>query len=106
MEKEEVEWTTKEDVISTHNTWAFYVIFSGVDSSQFQLVPTKEAANKQAWNILETVHEGSSCKECKGIKHVHLRCVNTEHQNRPLTATSSEEDSQSRQLDYLPFNHC
>lgn len=55
VSNEEAEWANKEDTLSTHNSRSLYVIFSGVDSSQFKLSSDEEVA-KQAWDILQTIH--------------------------------------------------
>ena len=48
----------KKNTIVTVNFKALNVIFSSIDSTQFKLISACESA-KEAWTILQTVHEGT-----------------------------------------------
>jgi hypothetical protein len=57
--KAELEWTKEEQELSTYNSKAINALFNGVDRSMFRLIK-KCVVAKEAWDILETVHEGTS----------------------------------------------
>ena len=58
VKKPKVEWTVEEDKLASYKSKALNVIFSAVDVNQFKLISTCEVA-KEAWEILETAHEGT-----------------------------------------------
>ena len=49
--KDQEDWTSEEDALSTQNSLALNAIFNGVDPSQFKMILTDEVA-KEAWDIL------------------------------------------------------
>ncbi|KAK2362825.1 gag-protease polyprotein [Trifolium repens] len=57
--KGEGDWTPDEEAESNSNSKALNVIFNGVDENIFNLINTCTEA-KQAWEILQTAHEGTS----------------------------------------------
>ena len=61
------QWTKEEKEVFTFNSRALNVIFNGVTPSEFYRIFTCKIA-KEAWEILETIHEGS----VKHYNNVHL----------------------------------
>ncbi|KAK2456842.1 gag-protease polyprotein [Trifolium repens] len=57
--KGEGDWTPEEETESNNNSKALNAIFNGVDENIFKLINTCTEA-KQAWEILQTAHEGTS----------------------------------------------
>ncbi|KAK2368373.1 gag-protease polyprotein [Trifolium repens] len=57
--KGERDWTPEEEAESNNNSKALNAIFNGVDENIFKLINTCTEA-KQAWEILQTAHEGTS----------------------------------------------
>jgi hypothetical protein len=57
--KAEADWSEAEDTEALGNSKALNVIFNGVDKNMFKLINTYTNA-KQAWEILQTAHEGTS----------------------------------------------
>ncbi|KAK2363199.1 gag-protease polyprotein [Trifolium repens] len=57
--KGERDWTPEEEAESNNNSKALNAIFNGVDENIFKLINTYTEA-KQAWEILQTAHEGTS----------------------------------------------
>ena len=46
-------------MLANNNSKALNAIFNGVDTNQFKLISTCETA-KDAWEILQTAHEGTA----------------------------------------------
>ncbi|KAK2374735.1 gag-protease polyprotein [Trifolium repens] len=57
--KGEGDWTPEEETESNNNSKALNAIFNGVDENIFKLI-NKCTEAKQAWEILQTAHEGTS----------------------------------------------
>lgn len=57
--KPEADWTDVEDDKSLGNSKALNLIFNGMDKNMFRMINTCSKA-KEAWEILKTVHEGTS----------------------------------------------
>ena len=57
--KDERDWTPEEETASSNNFKALNAIFNGVDENIFKLINTCTEA-KQAWEILQIAHEGTS----------------------------------------------
>ncbi|KAK2396297.1 gag-protease polyprotein [Trifolium repens] len=57
--KGERDWTPEEEAESNNNSKALNAIFNGVDENIFKLINTCTEA-KQAWEIMQTAHEGTS----------------------------------------------
>ncbi|KAK2356066.1 gag-protease polyprotein [Trifolium repens] len=57
--KDERDWTPEEETASSNNSKALNAIFNGVDENTFKLINTCTEA-KQAWEILQIAHEGTS----------------------------------------------
>ena len=53
------EWSPEEETEASGNSKALNAIFNGVDENMFKLINTCTEA-KQAWEILQTAHEGTS----------------------------------------------
>lgn len=70
--KLEVEWTDVEDEESLGNSKDLNAILNGVDNNKFKLINTCPEA-KEAWEILKTVHEGTSKA---GMSRVQLLTTN------------------------------
>ena len=49
--KDQADWTSEEDALSTQNSLALNAIFNGVDPSQFNMILTAKVA-KEEWDIL------------------------------------------------------
>ncbi|MCI58930.1 gag-pol polyprotein, partial [Trifolium medium] len=57
--KPEAEWSEAEVNEALRNSKALNAIFNGVDKNMFKLINTCTEA-KQAWETLQTAHEGTS----------------------------------------------
>ena len=73
--KPEVEWTANEDKLANNNSKALNAIFNAVDANQFKLISTCETA-KEAWEILQTAHEGTDA-----VKLSKLQILTTRFEN-------------------------
>ena len=56
--KPEDKWTKEEELATTCNSRALNAIYNGVSISKFHRISTCTTA-KGAWDILQTVHEGT-----------------------------------------------
>ncbi|KAK2415413.1 gag-protease polyprotein [Trifolium repens] len=73
--KGEGDWTSEEETEANSNSKALNVIFNGVDENIFKLINTCTEA-KQAWEILQTAHEGTS-----KVKMSKLQLLSTKFEN-------------------------
>ena len=73
--KPEEKWSTEEDRLANSNSRALNAIFNGVDANQFKLISTCESA-KEAWEILQTVHEGTTAMRLSKLQILTTRFEN------------------------------
>jgi len=73
--KPEEEWTDVEDELALGNSKALNALFNGVDKNMFRLIKQCTVA-KDAWEILETAHEGTT-----KVKSAKLQLLTTKFEN-------------------------
>jgi hypothetical protein len=73
--KPEEEWSKEEDEATLGNNKALNALFNGVDKSMFKLIKPCIVA-KDAWQILQTAHEGTS-----KVKMSRLQLLTTKFEN-------------------------
>jgi len=73
--KPEESWSTDEDRLANYNSRALNAIFNGVDVHQFKMISTCESA-KEAWEILEVAHEGTTA-----VRQSKLNMLTTRFEN-------------------------
>ncbi|PNX56975.1 gag-protease polyprotein [Trifolium pratense] len=66
--KPEEDWSKEEDELALGNSKALNALYNGVDKNMFKLIKKCTSA-KEAWDILKTVHEGTSKVK---ISRLHL----------------------------------
>ena len=93
VKKPEIEWTTEEDRLANSNSKALNAIFSAVDVHQFKLISTCEVA-KEAWEILETAHEGT-----KAVRLSKLQILTSRFENLGMKEDESISQFNSRLCD-------
>ena len=93
VKKPEIEWSTEEDRLANSNSKALNAIFSAVDVHQFKLISTCEVA-KEAWEILETAHEGT-----KAVRLSKLQILTSRFENLGMKEDESISQFNSRLCD-------
>ena len=93
VKKPEVEWTVDEDKLANYNAKALNSIFNAVDANQFKLISTCEIA-KDAWEILETAHEGTH-----SIRLSKLQILTTHFENLRMKEEETIGEFDSRLCD-------
>ena len=93
IKKPEVEWTVEEDRLASYNSKALNAIFSAVDVNQFKLISTCEVA-KEAWETLETAHEGT-----KAVRLSKLQILTSRFENLRMKEEESISDFNSKICD-------
>jgi hypothetical protein len=91
--KAELEWTKEEQELSTYNSKAINALFNGVDRSMFRLIK-KCVVAKEAWDILETVHEGTS-----KVKMSRLQLLTTKFESLKMKEDESVHEFYMNILD-------
>ncbi|KAK2457508.1 putative mitochondrial protein [Trifolium repens] len=91
--KAELEWTKEEQDLSTYNSKAINALFNGVDRSMFRLIK-KCVVAKEAWDILETVHEGTS-----KVKMSRLQLLTTKFESLKMKEDESVHEFYMNILD-------
>jgi hypothetical protein len=93
MLKPELEWSKEEQELSTGNSKALNALFNGVDRNMFRLIKQCVTA-KEAWEILQTVHEGTS-----KVKMSRLQLLTTKFENLKMKEDESVHDFYMNILD-------
>ena len=70
--KAELKWTTLDDRLANGN---YNAIFNAVNQTQFKLISTREMEN-EAWEILETAHEGTDVLKLSKLQILTTRFEN------------------------------
>jgi len=84
--KPEEEWTDVEDELALGNSKALNALFNGVDKNMFRLIKQCTVA-KDAWEILETTHEGTT-----KVKSAKLQLLTTKFENLRMLEDESIQD--------------
>ncbi|PNX86516.1 gag-protease polyprotein, partial [Trifolium pratense] len=92
--KREEEWSKEEDELALANSKALYALYNGVDKHIFRLIK-KCVSAKEAWNILETVHEGTS-----KVKMSRLLLLTTKFENLRMNDDETIQEFHMTLLDY------
>ncbi|PNX60550.1 gag-protease polyprotein, partial [Trifolium pratense] len=92
--KPEEEWSKEEDELALANSKALYALYNGVDKHIFRLIK-KCASAKEAWIILQTVHEGTS-----KVKMLRLQLLTTKFENLRLNDDETIQEFHMTLLDY------
>ncbi|XP_045789080.1 uncharacterized protein LOC123884116 [Trifolium pratense] len=90
----EEEWSKEEDELALANSKALYALYNGVDKHIFRLIK-KCASAKEAWNILQTVHEGTS-----KVKMSRLQLLTTKFENLRMNDDETIQEFHMTLLDY------
>ncbi|KAK2421943.1 gag-protease polyprotein [Trifolium repens] len=69
------DWSPEEETEASGNSKALNAIFNGVDENIFKLINTCTEA-KQAWEILQTAHDGTS-----KVRMLKLQLLSTKFEN-------------------------
>ena len=93
VKKSEVEWTAVEDRLANSNSKALNAIFNAVDAIQFKLISTCESA-KEAWEILQTAHEGTDA-----VRLSRLQILTTRFENLRMGEEESISEFNARLCD-------
>ena len=88
--KSEETWSKEESVLATANFKALNAIFVSVDTNQFKLISSCECA-RDAWNILQTAHEGTPL-----IKISKLQMFATRFENLRMMKNGTISDFNSK----------
>ncbi|CAJ2667397.1 unnamed protein product [Trifolium pratense] len=88
------EWSKEEDELALANSKALYALYNGVDKHIFRLIK-KCVSAKEAWTILETVHEGTS-----KVKLSKLQLLTTKFENLRMNDDETIQDFHMTILDY------
>ncbi|KAK2359752.1 gag-protease polyprotein [Trifolium repens] len=88
------DWSTEEETVANGNSKALNAIFIGVDQNIFKLINTCTEA-KQAWEILQTAHEGTS-----KVRMSKLQLLTTKFENLRMedNETISEFNTRLRDI--------
>ncbi|PNX99503.1 gag-protease polyprotein, partial [Trifolium pratense] len=92
--KPEEDWTKEEDELALGNSKALYALYNGVDKHIFKLIK-KCVSAKQAWKILENVHEGTS-----KVKMSKLQILTTQFENLRMKEEETIQEFHMTILDY------
>ncbi|CAJ2638184.1 unnamed protein product [Trifolium pratense] len=92
--KPDEEWSKEEDELALANSKALYALYNGVDKHIFRLIK-KCVSAKEAWNILETVHEGTS-----KVKMSRLQLLTTKFENLRMNDDETIQEFHMTILDY------
>ncbi|CAJ2666703.1 unnamed protein product [Trifolium pratense] len=88
------EWSKEEDELALANSKALYALYNGVDKHIFRLIK-KCVCAKEAWTILETVHEGTS-----KVKLSKLQLLTTKFENLRMNDDETIQDFHMTILDF------
>ncbi|CAJ2661891.1 unnamed protein product [Trifolium pratense] len=88
------EWSKEEDELALANSKALYALYNGVDKHIFRLIK-KCVSAKEAWTILETVHEGTS-----KVKLSKLQLLTTKFENLRMNDDETIQDFHMTILDF------
>jgi hypothetical protein len=69
------EWTTTEDTLALGNNKVLNALFNAVDKNMFRLIKQCTVA-KEAWEILNTTHEGTSKVKSSRLQLLHSKFEN------------------------------
>ncbi|CAJ2670392.1 unnamed protein product [Trifolium pratense] len=92
--KAEEDWSKEEDELALGNSKALYALYNGVDKHIFKLIK-KCVSAKEAWKILETVHEGTP-----QVKMSKLQILTTQFENLRMKDEETIQDFHMTILDY------
>ncbi|CAJ2637431.1 unnamed protein product [Trifolium pratense] len=92
--KAEEDWSKEEDELALGNSKALYALYNGVDKHIFKLIK-KCVSAKEAWKILETVHEGTP-----QVKMSKLQILTTQFENLRMKEEETIQDFHMTILDY------
>ncbi|XP_065628305.1 uncharacterized protein LOC136067019 [Quercus suber] len=92
------EWTTTQKEAASFNSKAMNVIFNAISMEEFKRISNVEIAHT-AWNILQTVHEGTKADQPKVVRKI-LRSL-TEELRPKVTAIIESKDVDSIPADKL-----
>ncbi|KAK2359745.1 hypothetical protein QL285_085090 [Trifolium repens] len=92
--KSEVDWSKEEDELAHGNSKALNALFNGVDKNMFRLIKQCTVA-KDAWEILETTHEGTS-----KVKMSRLQLLTTKFENLRMEEYECIHDFHMNILDF------
>ncbi|CAJ2636000.1 unnamed protein product [Trifolium pratense] len=92
--KAEEDWSKEEDELALGNSKALYALYNGVDKHIFKLIKQCVSA-KEAWKILETVHEGTP-----QVKMSKLQILTTQFENLRMKEEETIQDFHMTILDY------
>ncbi|KAK2451549.1 gag-protease polyprotein [Trifolium repens] len=93
--KRVVDWSAEEETIASANSKALNAIFNGVDQNMFKLINTCTEAN-QAWEILQTAHEGTS-----KVRMSKLQLLTTKFENLRMDEDETISEFNSRLRDIV-----
>ncbi|PNX96616.1 gag-protease polyprotein [Trifolium pratense] len=92
--KPEEEWSQEEDALALANSKALYALYNGVDKHIFRLIK-KCASAKEAWSILQTIHEGTS-----KVKMSRLQLLTTKFENLRMMDYETIQEFHMTLLDF------
>ncbi|CAJ2633234.1 uncharacterized protein LOC123890825 [Trifolium pratense] len=92
--KPEEDWSKEEDELALGNSKALNALYNGVDKHIFRLIKKCTSA-KEAWEILKTVHEGTS-----KVKISRLQLLTTKFENLRMKDDESIHEFYMTILDY------
>ncbi|MCI20453.1 gag-protease polyprotein, partial [Trifolium medium] len=92
--KPEEDWSKEEDELALGNSKALNSLFNEVDKQMFKLIKKCTTA-KDAWEILKTVHEGTS-----KVKISRLQLLTTKFENLRMKDDESIHEFHMTILDY------
>jgi len=95
--KPEEEWTAVEDELTLGNSKALNALFNGVDKTMFRLIKQCTVA-KDAWEILQTAHEGTT-----KVKRAKIQLLTTKFENLKMLEDDSIQDYHLNILDIANF---
>jgi hypothetical protein len=91
--KGEADWSVEEETESVGNSKALNALFNGVDRNMFKLINTCTKA-KQAWEILQTAHEGTS-----KVRMSKLQLLTTKFENLKMDEDETISEFNTRLCD-------
>ncbi|KAK2402989.1 gag-protease polyprotein [Trifolium repens] len=89
------DWSAEEETIASANSKALNAIFNGVDQNMFKLINTCTEA-KQAWEILQTAHEGTS-----KVRMSKLQLLTTKFENLRMDEDETISEFNTRLRDIV-----
>ncbi|KAK2356863.1 gag-protease polyprotein [Trifolium repens] len=88
-------WSAEEETTASANSKALNAIFNGVDQNMFKLINTCTEA-KQAWEILQTAHEGTS-----KVRMTKLQLLTTKFENLRMDEDETISEFNTRLRDIV-----